>query len=155
MVWARQEEEFELRALRTLLSPGDHFVDCGANIGLWSLVAAGCVGDAGRVTAFEPNPLAYQRLTRNLSVSAAVGRRITVMNVAVAERAGQVSFEVGRHHNLGRILSEAGAGCIHVPAVSLDEQMSGAHIRALKLDIEGAEPGAVRSARRILGVQRP
>ena len=32
MVWARQEEENELRALRTLLAPGDHFVDCGAPV---------------------------------------------------------------------------------------------------------------------------
>jgi FkbM family methyltransferase len=155
MVWARQEEETELRALRTLLSPGDHFVDCGANVGLWSLVAAGCVGDTGGVTAFEPNPLAYQRLTRNVSLSAAVGRRITVRNLAVAAQHGQVCFDVGGQHNLGRIVPEPCAGCIHVPAVSLDEQMSDRPIRALKLDIEGAEADALKGARRILSVQRP
>jgi FkbM family methyltransferase len=155
MVWARQEEENELRALQTLLSPGDHFVDCGANVGLWSLVAAGRVGAAGRVTAFEPNPLAYRRLVRNVAVSRLVGRRISAMNVAVAAQAGQMSFEMGTQHNLGRIVSDPAAESICVTAVALDDQFADAPIRALKLDIEGGEAAALHGAERILTVQRP
>ena len=155
MVWARQEEETELRALQSLLSPGDHFVDCGANVGLWSLVAAGRVGPSGLVTAFEPNPSAYRRLSQNISASGAVGQRITAINVAVAATAGNVLFEMGTHHNLGRIVLEPAAGCISVPAVSLDEQFADAPIRALKLDIEGGEAAALRGAAQILTKQRP
>jgi FkbM family methyltransferase len=155
MVWARQEEEAELRALQALLSPGDHFVDCGANVGLWSLVAAGRVGSRGRVTAFEPNPTAYRRLTKNLSASGEVGRRVNAFNVAVAAAAGQVAFETGSHHNLGRILAKPGDGSIVVRAVSLDEQLGAAPVRALKLDIEGGEAAALRGASRLLTVQRP
>jgi FkbM family methyltransferase len=155
MVWAHQEEESELQALQTLLSPGDHFVDCGANVGLWSLVAAGRVGAAGRVSAFEPNPVAYRRLMQNISASGLVGQRITAMNVAVAAQAGPVSFETGAQHNLGRIVSAPAAGCIRVPAVALDDQFAGTPIRALKLDIEGGEAAALRGAARILTVQRP
>jgi FkbM family methyltransferase len=155
MVWARQEEETELRALQSLLSPGDHFVDCGANVGLWSLVAAGRVGSRGLVTAFEPNPSAYRRLAKNISASGAIGRRITAINVAVAATAGVALFETGSHHNLGRIVSEPTAGCISVPAVALDEQFADAPIRALKLDIEGGEAAALRGAVRILAAQQP
>jgi FkbM family methyltransferase len=155
MVWARQEEEHELRALRALLTPGDHFVDCGANVGLWSLVAAGRVGPGGRVTAFEPNPAAFQRLTQNVSASGEIGRRVTALNVAVAAGPGQVAFETGAHHNLGRIVSTAAAGSIVVPAVSLDEQLAGTPIHAIKLDIEGGEAAALRGAARILTLQRP
>jgi FkbM family methyltransferase len=156
MVWAHQEEERELRALRALLSPGDHFVDCGANVGLWSLVAAGRVGGAGRVTAFEPNPSAHERLIQNIAASGAVGERITVLNVAVAARTGFVTFETGAQHNLGRIVGDRGGGaCIPVQAVSLDEQLGDVAIRALKLDIEGGEAPALRGAARILTTQRP
>jgi FkbM family methyltransferase len=155
MVWARQEEENELRALQTLLAPGDHFVDCGANVGLWSLVAAGRVGHGGRVTAFEPNPSAYQRLAQNISASGAVGQRVTAVNVAVAAEAGEVTFETGSHHNLGHIVSQAAAGCISVPAVSLDQHLGDAPVRAMKLDIEGGEAAALGGAERILAVQRP
>ena len=155
MVWARQEEENELRALQTLLSPGDHFVDCGANVGLWSLVAAGRVGASGYVTAFEPNPYAYRRLVRNVAVSGLVGRRISAINVAVAAESGEVAFEMGAQHNLGRIVSESSAASTCVPAVALDDQLGDAPIRALKLDIEGGEAAALRGAEQILTVQRP
>jgi len=158
MVWAHQEEERELRALQMLLSPGDHFVDCGANVGLWSLVAAGRVGATGRVTAFEPNPNAHQRLIQNISASGDMGERITVLHVAVASQAGFVSFETGSQHNLGRIVvGDRGAddAIIRVPAVTLDEQLGDVPIRALKLDIEGGEAPALRGAAHILTTQRP
>ena len=158
MVWAHQEEERELRALQMLLSPGDHFVDCGANVGLWSLVAAGRVGATGRVTAFEPNPNAHQRLIQNISASGDVGERISVLHVAVASQAGFVSFETGSQHNLGRIVvGDRGAddAIIRVPAVTLDEQLGDVPIRALKLDIEGGEAPALRGAAHILKTQRP
>jgi len=155
MVWARQEEEVELRALQALLSPGDHFVDCGANVGLWSLVAAGRVGAAGRVTAFEPNPPAYQRLTQNVAASGEVGRRVTAINVAVADRVGEAAFATGTHHNLGRIVADPAADSIVVAAVTLDDQLGETPVHALKLDIEGGEAAALRGAMRILKAQRP
>jgi FkbM family methyltransferase len=157
MVWAHQEEERELHVLKSLLSPGEHFVDCGANVGLWSLVAAGRVGAAGRVTAFEPNPAAHERLIQNIAASGAVGARITVLNVAVAAQPGFVSFETGKQHNLGHVVAGSGgtATCIRVPAVSLDDELGEVAIRVLKLDIEGGEAPALRGAARILRSQRP
>ena len=44
----------ELALLRDRLGPGDTFVDGGANVGLFTLVAAARVGPAGRVISFEP-----------------------------------------------------------------------------------------------------
>lgn len=154
MVWARQEEESDLGVLEAMLSPGDHFVDCGANVGLWSLVAAGWVGPRGRVTAFEPNPSAYQRLTQNLEDSGEVGRRVTAVNVAVAERRGRVGFDTGAQHNLGHVVAEPGAG-LSVAAVSLDEHFGDQPVHAIKLDIEGGEAPALRGASGILESQRP
>jgi FkbM family methyltransferase len=47
-------EERLILKLRQLLKPGMTFIDVGANIGLFSVVAAHCVGPNGRVFAFEP-----------------------------------------------------------------------------------------------------
>ena len=66
MVWLGQEEPEDLRMLQRLLQPGQTFVDCGANIGLWSLVAATAVQPNGKVFAFEPNPRTHQRLTQHI-----------------------------------------------------------------------------------------
>src|SRR3954447_5078874 len=58
-----------LRLIRRVLRPGDHFVDCGANIGYFTLAAAACVGASGRVDAFEPDPLNRARLEANLAAN--------------------------------------------------------------------------------------
>src|SRR5688572_20763314 len=49
-----EDPDFEL--LHKLLAPGDVFIDCGANIGHFTLTAAPIVGASGRVIAFEPAP---------------------------------------------------------------------------------------------------
>jgi FkbM family methyltransferase len=48
--------------LRALLARGETFIDAGANIGMITLAAAACVGRAGGVHAFEPNPAMVARL---------------------------------------------------------------------------------------------
>src|SRR5437016_10596018 len=54
----RQERQFVQRYLR----PGDVFVDVGANIGLYTLIAAKCVGATGRVYIIEPCGKCFLRL---------------------------------------------------------------------------------------------
>ena len=53
-VYLGAEEVVEQRLLSYLLRPGDVFVDCGANIGLHTILAASLVGSGGHVFAFEP-----------------------------------------------------------------------------------------------------
>lgn len=65
-------EGFELQErkfLNAFLRPGDIFVDIGANIGLFSLIAARCVGKNGHVYAFEPTAKIYQRLIENVNLN--------------------------------------------------------------------------------------
>jgi FkbM family methyltransferase len=44
-------------------------IDAGAYVGIYSLWASKHVGEEGLVIAFEPNPLAYQWLIRNITLS--------------------------------------------------------------------------------------
>ncbi len=46
----------ESEIMRQLLSPGDTFIDAGANHGSYSLKAAKLVGEKGKVLALEPQP---------------------------------------------------------------------------------------------------
>ena len=52
--------------LEQRLRSGDVLYDLGANIGLFSLLGAQLVGDAGRVFSFEPDHEIAQRLKRNI-----------------------------------------------------------------------------------------
>ena len=69
LVYCDRFEWRELQFLEAYLKPGDVFVDVGANIGLYSLVASRIVGNKGWVFAFEPCAKTSQRLAENLELN--------------------------------------------------------------------------------------
>ena len=55
MIYCHDSPDFhEMNFIRRYLRAGDTFLDIGANIGVYSLLAASRVGPSGRVVAFEP-----------------------------------------------------------------------------------------------------
>ena len=60
-------EPLNVYRFRRLLSRGDTVVDVGANIGFFTLLSAGLVGDAGRVLAIEPHPMNFDVLSTAVS----------------------------------------------------------------------------------------
>ena len=80
-------EPYETQLVLNLLEPGGVFVDVGANLGYFSILAAACVGEQGRVYAFEPDPDNFALLQAN-SETNGFGQRICAVNAALAERDG-------------------------------------------------------------------
>jgi FkbM family methyltransferase len=75
-----------VRHLSDRLRPGDVFVDVGAHIGLFSVLAAQLVGRSGRVVAFEPYPESRKRL-RRLADRNGLGERIEIVAAALSDHA--------------------------------------------------------------------
>lgn len=63
-------EPYETSLVLDLLRPGDVFVDVGANIGYFSVLAASVVGETGAVFAFEPDPDNFRLLQANAALNA-------------------------------------------------------------------------------------
>jgi len=62
--------EYEERQfVNAFLRPGDTFIDIGANIGLFTLIAAQGVGNTGKVYSFEPCTKTFQRLRANVQLN--------------------------------------------------------------------------------------
>ena len=80
-------EPFETALMMRLLHRGDVFVDVGANIGYFSVLAASVVGDTGRVIAFEPDPENFQLLQANIELNAQQ-HCITAVEAALSEADG-------------------------------------------------------------------
>jgi hypothetical protein len=81
----------------------------------------------------------------------ATGAEIECWPCAVGERSGAVHFSGGR----GEASRVDPGGGVVVPCVALDDVLPCAIPGYLKMDIEGAEPQALRGARRLLDRARP
>jgi FkbM family methyltransferase len=152
MVWLRQEEECELQVLRSLLSKGQTFVDCGANIGLWTMTAADAVGAGGRVVAFEPSPTTFRRLEQHVRDSYP---QVILKNAAVGNAEGTVCFDCPEEHNLARIVGDNHDGAIRVSCVRLDDVLERESVAGIKMDVEGVEFEALEGASTVLERCRP
>ena len=135
--------------LSRALTSKDAFLDCGANLGLWSIAAVRVIGDPGRVVAVEAGSRTFAQLEWNWKDN---GRSFTILHRAVGTTSGeQVSFfaSEGDHASATLVegLSPGDARKETVNTVSLldllDQQSSrvGASggLIFVKLDIEGME----------------
>jgi FkbM family methyltransferase len=125
------------------LHPGDVFVDVGANIGYFTLLASTLVGDTGSVIALEPSPGIHEQLLKNISMNGATNVR--PLKVAAAATTGTVDLYLGDKTNQGET-SQVRDGTerfvCSAPAKPLAEILRAdeiSRIGAIKIDVEGAE----------------
>ncbi len=146
--------------LRRRLRPGDAFVDVGANIGVFSVLASRLVGDAGRVVAIEASPVLHRRLAQHVRLNACANVR--AVNAAVSDSRGTLTFVLASSRNTGansivpydgpaESTFEIGAR----PLPELLEPAEVANARVIKIDVEGAEGGVVRGLAPMLRGLRP
>ena len=151
----------ELRIVESSLSPGDTFLDVGANHGSLSLIAARAVGPSGVVAAFEPQP----RLASLIRQSFAANRfeSCTVHEIACSDHEGEAEFHIPS--------TDSGAGSIYEGLVPqdatrritvrtrrLDDAVDWRRLPGrvfLKLDIEGSEFAFLGGATEMIANRQP
>lgn len=148
--------------LRFALSPGDTFVDCGANVGAHACVLAEHVGRKGRVVAIEPVPELADRLARNCELNRL--RNVTILRKAAAAEVGRRRFfapgEAVENQGQGSFYAHEQSSWrpIEVETEPLDDilaRLRVKRVRAIKIDVEGAEFEVLRGATRTLERERP
>jgi len=127
---------------------GDHevFIDCGAYDGD-SLAAfmARCPTYAEAI-GLEPDPLNRAACVRRFGGDGAMKRaRVRLLPYAASDSRGLLTFQ-----SLGTVASAVGTSGTEVSAAPLDELVSTPPPTFIKMDIEGAEPLALRGAARIM-----
>ena len=159
-IWVFQEWEPDLtRFIASRLRDGDVFIDVGANIGYYSLLAAGPVGVGGGVVAVEASSAMFGELHHNVVVSDH-GDRIREVNMAAAAKTGTSTVFTGPRHNAGMTTTVPSRG-LHaestVEAKPLEEILTFQEItsaRLIKIDVEGAEPDVLAGMHNIIGTLR-
>ena len=146
------------RALRLLARPGDVVLDGGANIGLFTVLAATCVGPEGRVVACEPAPATMALLRENVERNAL--SQVALCEAALADAPGRLVlrvFDPGSGFSSFAPADAAGAGEVEVDVTTLDDVAGELldRVTLVKLDVEGAELRALRGAAGLLAGPRP
>lgn len=152
--------------LRDLIQPGMTVLDIGAHVGYYARMAGSLVGDTGRVIAFEPHPRNHACLTRNTSDY----DNITILQVALAETEGTAELHdylmmsaSGSLHYDEQIrdvqlqqMSDSDVAprgkhfqpqTFTVRTAPVDQLLADQgieRVHVVKMDIEGAEMGALR-----------
>lgn len=85
------KEEGTVKWIRDAVRPGETFYDVGANIGLYTLLAARRVGPGGRVYAFEPHVPNFVSLLHNVGLNR-VDAWVVPLCVALHDREGFFDF---------------------------------------------------------------
>lgn len=160
--WLYTGADFEPHIKRLVLkylNRGDHFLDIGANIGYFTLIASQKVSQSGSVVSFEPNPAIQQRLLRNIELNKR--KNITVIKKALSNINGIIEFKtpVNELQNSGRSSFrniEEEYKILEVETIKLDTMLTELpKISLVKMDIEGAEYLALNGMPLFLQRDRP
>jgi len=150
-------------AMITALRPGDVFLDVGAHLGYFSIIAARVVGPSGRVIAFEPHERLQSEL-RALITRNQVERIVEIVPFAVAEREADCTLYTSdgseAHTTIDPERSPVKGLVKFRPATvvrvtSLDRWLEGrpalaSRVRCIKIDVQGAESRVVAGMGRTL-----
>lgn len=141
-----EEMGFVLHALR----PGDLFLDVGANVGSYTVLAAGACGAA--VVAVEPIPTTFRHLTDNVRLNA-IEPLVELCNVGLGDRPGELEFSADLD-TVNHVLSgeeRLRGGGVTVPVATVDALLAGRSPTLVKIDVEGFETQVVAGAGTTLG----
>jgi len=161
--WSRYyEADYEpssFKFFRRHCRSGDTVLDIGAHMGLFSVLAARCVGRNGRVFAFEPTPSTRRVLQKVVALNGC-SHIVQVRGEAISGSSGEAIF-----HDTGDAVSNANSlipsqrshAGIRVATLTIDDLVRQRALtpQVLKIDVEGAEAAVLRGATQTFATLRP
>jgi FkbM family methyltransferase len=136
------------------LAPGATYIDIGANVGFYAILARQTVGASGTVHCFEMDPRPLRMLRK--TVARFGYTNIEINHAAVSNKNGEVFFAPAADHGHSRIVP--GGGTRAVRSVTLDAWAAArriARVDVIKIDVEGAEMLVLEGASEVISAFRP
>ena len=140
----------EMGFLLHFLREKDLFVDVGANVGSYSILACS-VGARG--IAFEPVPSTFNRLIENMRLNH-LEERVTCLNKGVGAQQGSIKFTSDTDTTNHALADwEHCENVVNVEVTSLDIVLNSESPTLIKIDVEGYEMPVLEGAQEILRKQ--
>jgi FkbM family methyltransferase len=138
----------------TLIKPGTVVVDVGANVGIYTLLAAKLLEGTGKIYSFEPTPRTYEILQDNVQVNSFLELGIVHLHqLAVTDRSGKARLSIFNNDSGHNTLFSYGKPDdeIEVTTTSLDEILATQErVDIVKIDAEGAELLIIRGMQQVI-----
>lgn len=146
------------------LKAGETFIDVGANLGYYTILAAAIVGEQGRVISFEPLKVNSKYCRQNTIINSL--DNVSFFNYGLWDEAVEkdITFPTAHHGNAQIIKDDgpeyASIGRETIRCVTLDGMIESgeldlSRLDMVKMDIEGAEPFALKGMQKTLKKFRP
>ena len=135
-------EKYETELFKKIIKKNMVVVDIGANIGYYTLLAARCVGEEGKVFAFEPDPHNFSLLCKNVAVNGY--ENVFPIPKAVFNKSRKMKLFLDKSNLGGHSLSEANVNksdYVITDTISLDDYFKNIDfkIHLIKMDVQGSE----------------
>jgi FkbM family methyltransferase len=145
-VYCGLHEFVDMAFLLHLLRPNDLFVDAGANVGCFTVLAAKVC--EARCISIEPDPLTVRRLRRNVAANR-IEELVSIEETAVGATSGVVNLTIGSD-TMNHVVPESSEKTRTVRLTPLDLVIGTGHPVMIKMDLEGYEAEALKGAQNIL-----
>lgn len=120
------------------ISAGDTVLDIGANIGFHTLYFAELAGPNGKVIAFEPVPVNFEKLKFNIGLNSF--NNISPQNIALGSKNEQITIGIDENStNPGAYNLFDHSGNVMINCLIGDEVVVNEKINFIKIDVEGYE----------------
>lgn len=158
LVMYGQWESWIEKHLMQMANEGDTVVDCGANMGYYSVILGRIIGESGKLYSFEPNPRIYDILKKNLLINGLSG--CTAFNMALNSKGKGNDFMWVKPHESGggfitrdkeTDISKDGFQKIDIKTGRLDDVLPiKSQVDVMKIDVEGCEPDVINGAKKVI-----
>lgn len=144
----------EMNLILDFLRPGDIFIDVGANVGVYTLLAS-VVPDV-EIWAFEPSSDTASKFENNVKING-VRDRVHIVQAAVGAQSGKARLSVGLG-TVNRLVENGSDAAETVPIVTIDglvPESDRIRVRMIKIDVEGTELDVLRGAQHLIDIAHP
>lgn len=132
----------EMGFIKENLKEGDVFIDAGAHIGFYSLIASKRVGESGVVLAIEADSSMYKKLNRNIKLNSI--KNIKTFLKGLSNEKGVLTLNINNNNRgassfLNRAKSSTTVKVDTLPLLDIIRDQGITKVKGIKIDIEGYE----------------
>ena len=152
-IYAGLHEFYDMGFVLHALKGEDLFVDIGANIGSYTVLAGSAIGS--NCVSIEPVPSTFSHLLENVSLNN-IKSKVECLNIGLGKDSGTLRFsadEDTKNHVVAD--SESCENYIEIEVKRLDDVMGDRTPTVIKIDVEGWEAHVIAGAKSILSKENP